>query len=93
MTAASDLTSLAQLIPASSRLVLDPGIAPGAKAQAGAAAGGSPVDYVMVPTSTIRPGDDVRVLPGVDDSVELDGVKVQLMSPRTSSQRQPGGIV
>ena len=59
-TAASDLKSLAQLIPATSRLVLDPGAVPGAKAGATAPT----VDYVMVATSTIRPGDVIRVLPG-----------------------------
>ena len=64
VTAASDLKSLAQLIPATSRLVLDPGAVPGAKPPVAGGAGGSSVEYVQVATSTIRPGDIIRVLPG-----------------------------
>lgn len=71
--AASDLKALAKLIPADSRLVLDPDAPPTAKQAAAAAAaatgGGSStvregVDLVMVPTSSVRPGDLLRVLPG-----------------------------
>jgi Cu2+-exporting ATPase len=69
--AASDLKALAKLIPADSRLVLDPEAPPSAAAAAKAAAagGGSSsvregVDLVMVPTSSVRPGDLLRVLPG-----------------------------
>ncbi|KAF6265672.1 heavy metal translocatin [Scenedesmus sp. NREL 46B-D3] len=73
--AASDLKALAKLIPADSRLVLDPEAAPTAAAKA-AAAGGSGsvregVDLVMVPTSSVRPGDLLRVLPG--ERVPCDG--------------------
>ena len=58
VTAASDLKSLAQLIPATSRLVLDPGPGmPGAKVA-------TSVDYMEVSTATVRPGDIIRVLPG-----------------------------
>ena len=70
--AASDLKALAHLIPNTSRLVLDPGVAPG---KAAAAAGGngngsnssnssSSEEYMEVPTSSVRPGDILRVLPG-----------------------------
>jgi hypothetical protein len=69
--AASDLKALAKLIPADSRLVLDPEAPPTAAAAAAkaAAAGGSSsvregVDLMMVPTSSVRPGDLLRVLPG-----------------------------
>jgi Cu2+-exporting ATPase len=71
--AASDLKALAKLIPADSRLVLDPEAPLSAAAAAkAAAAGGSSssssvregVDLVMVPTSSVRPGDLLRVLPG-----------------------------
>ncbi|KAG2433172.1 hypothetical protein HYH02_012715 [Chlamydomonas schloesseri] len=80
--AASDLQSLARLIPATARLVLDPGAMPG-KAPAAAtaaaatatataaAAAGPPVEFVVVPTSSVRTGDILRVLPG--EKVPVDG--------------------
>ncbi|KAG1665414.1 hypothetical protein FOA52_005756 [Chlamydomonas sp. UWO 241] len=77
VAAASDLKSLASLIPASTRLVLDPGVAPGAaKAAAAAAAAGVKaaavaVEYVEVATATVRPGDVFQVLPG--EKVPVDG--------------------
>lgn len=61
MQAASDLKALAHLIPATARLQLDPGVAPGAKPATGAAPA---VEYLQVPTRTVRAGDIVRVLPG-----------------------------
>ncbi len=59
--AAADLRGLAHLIPDTARLVLDPGMAPGKAAAAGAAPA---VEYLQVATSTVRAGDIVRVLPG-----------------------------
>lgn len=82
--ASADLTALAGLIPASARLVLDPGAMPGkpkpaaeqacsngngALAAAAAAAG---ADEVLVPTTSVRAGDVVRVLPG--ERIPVDGV-------------------
>jgi Cu2+-exporting ATPase len=64
--AASDLKALARLIPTEARLVLDPGAAPEA-APAGAAGNSgssSVVEYALVQTSSVRPGDILRVLPG-----------------------------
>eukprot|EP00879_Flechtneria_rotunda_P002497 GHRR01002695.1.p1 GENE.GHRR01002695.1~~GHRR01002695.1.p1 ORF type:complete len:816 (+),score=310.19 GHRR01002695.1:1560-4007(+) len=74
--AASDLKALAKLIPASSRLVLDPGAGPGKAKPAVAAAGSSSVvsegaEFMLVPTSSVRPGDVLRVLPG--ERVPCDG--------------------
>lgn len=57
--AASDLKALARLIPTDARLVLDPGAEPGATAT-----NGSDVEYALVETSSVRPGDILRVLPG-----------------------------
>lgn len=61
---AGDLSVLANLIPSESRLVLDAGSAPGSSAESSA-------DELMVPTSTIRPGDIMRVLPG--ETIPADG--------------------
>jgi hypothetical protein len=60
--AASDLKALAHLIPATARLQLDPGAAPGAKP--GADGRGPAVEYIQVSTRSVRAGDVVRVLPG-----------------------------
>jgi hypothetical protein len=63
--AASDLKALAHLIPATARLQLDPGAAPGAAAAAAGGGGGAPaVEYILVSTRSVRKGDVVRVLPG-----------------------------
>ena len=75
--ASADLTALARLIPDAARLVLDPGAPPRAAAAAAAAAAGgsgssSGAEEVMVPTSTVRAGDVVRVLPG--ERVPVDGL-------------------
>lgn len=59
--AASDLKALARLIPTEARLVLDPGAEPGAPAAGGSS---SDVEYALVQTSSVRPGDILRVLPG-----------------------------
>ncbi|PRW05833.1 copper-transporting ATPase chloroplastic [Chlorella sorokiniana] len=66
--ASADLTALARLIPDSTRLVLDPGAAPRAPANGTAPA----AEEVLVPTTTVRAGDVVRVLPG--ERVPVDGV-------------------
>lgn len=58
--AASDLKALAHLIPATARLQLDPGAAPGAAN----ASNGAAVDYIQVATRSVRAGDIIRVLPG-----------------------------
>lgn len=65
--AASDLKALARLIPTEARLVLDPGAAPGAAAGSNGSSG-SDVEYALVQTSTVRPGDILRVLPGATDA-------------------------
>ncbi len=64
-----DLTTLAQLIPASSRLLLDMGTKPGASTSSVDAE-----DEMVVPTSTVRAGDILRVLPG--ERIPVDGVIV-----------------
>ena len=61
--AAADLRALARLIPATARLALDPGAAPGAPPPAPGAAAAA-VEYLPVPTSSVRRGDVLRVLPG-----------------------------
>lgn len=52
--AASDLTALAALIPATSRLVLDPGAAPGAKPPAAGGPAGPAVECLMVGNAAER---------------------------------------
>jgi Cu2+-exporting ATPase len=76
--AASDLRALARLIPARTRLVLDPTAALAAPAAAdgdGAAAAADTADTAMVPTADVRPGDILRVLPG--ERVPVDGEVVR----------------
>lgn len=63
-----DLTSLAKLIPATSRLVLDGGAKPGVETDA------ANVAMVSVPTSTVRSGDTIQVLPG--EHIPVDGIIV-----------------
>ncbi len=64
---AADLHTLAKLIPAQSRMVLNP-----ATLEEPSQAGNAPeMDLAMVPTSNIRPGDIVRVLPG--ERMPVDG--------------------
>lgn len=64
---AADLQTLARLIPAQSRMVLNP-----ATLEDPSQADTSPeVDLAMVPTANIRPGDVVRVLPG--ERMPVDG--------------------
>lgn len=70
--ASSDLRSLASLIPAEARLILDLGVAPGAKAPSDGAAA---VDTAMVLTKTVRAGDIVRVLPG--ERFPVDGKVIE----------------
>ena len=64
---AADLQTLAKLIPAQSRMVLNPESL-GETPNSGPA---SDMDLAMVPTSNIRPGDAVRVLPG--ERMPVDG--------------------
>lgn len=63
-----DLTSLAKLIPATSRLVLEGGLRSGVEADA------TDVTIVSVPTSTVRSGDTIQVLPG--EHIPVDGIVV-----------------
>lgn len=70
-TAASDLLSLAQLIPAQCRLVLDPT----SNAPNKPVVPGGQVEHMMVPTSTIQPGDAVQILPG--EKIPVDGEVIQ----------------
>lgn len=65
--AAADLKSLAHLVPSISRLVLDPGTAPGQTASASS----SSVEFISVPTVSVREGDILRVLPG--ERMPVDG--------------------
>ena len=70
---AADLRSLARLIPAQSRLVLDPGATPPAgTTQTEKAADLAPgAELASVPTAAVRAGDLLRVLPG--ERVPVDG--------------------
>lgn len=83
--AAADLQSLARLIPATARLVLDPGAAPGAAAAAGA---GPAVEYASVPTTSVRRGDVLRVLPG--GAGVWAGKRVQRKAVRGATRRGRG---
>ncbi|GBF96439.1 copper-transporting ATPase chloroplastic [Raphidocelis subcapitata] len=105
--AASDLKALAKLIPATARLQLDPGAAPGAAAAAAAAvaAGGPAVEYLQVSTRSVRRGDIVRVLPG--ERVPVDGEVIEgqaaldesmltgesVLVPKAPGSRVSGGTV
>lgn len=67
LSPAADLQTLAKLIPAQSRLMLNPGSLqdppkPGAAVD---------METAMVPTAGVRPGDIVRVLPG--ERMPVDG--------------------
>lgn len=67
----ADLQTLAKLIPAQSRMVMNP-----ASLEDPLQAGNAPeMDLAMVPTSNIRPGDIVRVLPG--ERMPVDGDIIQ----------------
>ena len=67
----ADLQTLAKLIPAQSRMVMNP-----ASLEEPSQAGNAPeMDLAMVPTSNIRPGDIVRVLPG--ERMPVDGDIIQ----------------
>jgi len=67
----ADLQTLAKLIPAQSRMVMNP-----ASLEQPSQAGNAPeMDLAMVPTSNIRPGDIVRVLPG--ERMPVDGDIIQ----------------
>lgn len=69
---AADLRSLAKLIPADTRLVIDAGTAPGAAAaRAAEGKGDEALVVVSVPTASVRAGDVLRVLPG--ERVPVDG--------------------
>lgn len=64
----ADLHTLARLIPAQARLVLDPG------ANSGEAGLGEGAAVLPVPTASVRAGDLLRVLPG--ERIPVDGVVV-----------------
>ena len=67
----ADLQTLAKLIPAQSRMVMNP-----ESLEEPSPAGNTPeMDLAMVPTSNIRPGDIVRVLPG--ERMPVDGDIIQ----------------
>ena len=64
---AADLQTLAKLIPAQSRMVLNP-----ATLEEPSQRDSAPqLDLAMVPTGNVRPGDIVRVLPG--ERMPVDG--------------------
>ncbi|BDA41935.1 probable copper-transporting ATPase SynA [Coccomyxa sp. Obi] len=72
LKASADLRSLAKMIPADTRLVIDAGAAPGKAAAANGAGRGDEALVVMsVPTASVRAGDVLRVLPG--ERVPVDG--------------------
>ncbi|KAL0017965.1 hypothetical protein WJX77_000120 [Trebouxia sp. C0004] len=71
LKASADLQTLAKLIPAQSRMVMNP-----ASLEEPLQAGNAPeMDLAMIPTSNIRPGDIVRVLPG--ERMPVDGDIIQ----------------
>lgn len=65
---AADLQTLARLIPAQSRMVLNPATLDD---PSHADMSTPELDLAMVPTANIRPGDVVRVLPG--ERMPVDG--------------------
>jgi hypothetical protein len=69
--AASDLRALARLIPSESRLLLDP-------TGSSSGSGSSGMELVMVPTSSVRAGDILRVLPGAEQRLTKATRKVAL---------------
>jgi len=80
--ASSDLTSLAQLLPANAKLVVEGDIADGDDGDDGDDGGSGEgkgteavVKTVSIPTSLIREGEVVRVVPG--ESIPVDGTIVQ----------------
>lgn len=73
--ASSDLRALARLIPAQTRLVLDPAAAQAAAAAATTSAPAPEEETAMVPTADVRPGDVLRVLPG--ERIPVDGEVVR----------------
>lgn len=85
LEAGADLRALAGLVPSDARLVLDPGVAPGAAAAAAAAGSSPPVaaaaETALVRTAAVAVGDVVRVLPG--ERVPVDGVVIS--SPPSSA--------
>ncbi|DBA65639.1 TPA: hypothetical protein ACH3X2_002698 [Trebouxia sp. C0005] len=101
LKASADLQTLAKLIPAQSRMVINP-----ASLEEPSQADNAPeLDLAMVPTSNIRPGDVLRVLPGermpvdgdifqgkcsVDESM-LTGESVPV--PKTKGQQVTAGTV
>lgn len=76
--ASSDLTSLAHLLPANARLVVDgvPDVPEDSNVDVAQGMGGMiDMKTVSIPTSLIREGEVVRVLPG--ESIPVDGTIVQ----------------
>ena len=80
LEAGADLRALAGLVPSDARLVLDPGLAPGAatgngEASAPSSSSLSPLaETALVRTAAVAVGDVVRVLPG--ERVPVDGVVI-----------------
>jgi cation transport ATPase len=71
-TRAADLRTLAKLIPAETRLVVDPS---GRATQPAAEAAEAALEVVTVPTASIREGDVLRILPG--ERIPADGQVLQ----------------